>query len=356
MTSFLTLHTVVRPTDRWGFGVFAGRYILEGEILDEYFGELIPKRLAAQRDDDDYIFEIGNVASSSAKEYGNWTRFVNHRCNGYNIVATDDVLGGRRTITFRARRDIFQGEQLWMNYGSMYFGDGENYILCRCPDYAGSHLPPQQINKKRKDQEAVPRTGREKRQKKNIPPDISIPKKNSWIDKRKKFLNRQAPNGYPHWTMLHWRLLEQLIRRRRNHPDWRDKSEFKITSSRGDKRIKTLVSTERAQMTIKEWHIDVTKAFQRDEVCGRKQGELWGTDELLKRVFALVVAARRRKQRIGKRGRSLSTTQAPATPEKSESSATSRGTTTPPSSVSPGRREMVPPNALGKGSLWIGDL
>lgn len=322
-----------------GLGVFAGRHLLEGEILDEYFGELIPKRLAARRHDDNFIFEIGNVASSSAKEYGNWTRFINHSCVNYNVEATDDILGGRRTITFRALTNISEGTQLFIDYGPNYFGKGKGHILCRCPDFKGPHIRPEERGKKRKaDQEALPQTParKQKRQRKTTPSDVSTPQQNAWIEKSQTWLNNEAPGGYPHWTILHWRLLERLIRLRRKDRDWRYKAEFiETTSSRGDKRIKTSVGSERSRMTIMEWHLDVAQAFQQDEVCGTKDGQPWETDEILKRIFALVVAARRRKRRVGKRGRSLSTTQGPATPAKSESSGTNSGSTPiPPSTVS----------------------
>jgi hypothetical protein len=292
-----------------GLGVFAGRDILDGEILDEYFGELLPQLVATQRENDDYVFQIANVASSSSRDYGNWTRFVNHRCANYNVDAIQDVMGGRRTVTFRARGNISKGTQLFMYYGETYFGDADSDILCRCPDFARPHLPPKQRSKKRKaNKEAFPLIGRDKRQKKKTAPDVSITEKNTWITENKDWLNKQAPNGYPHWTNVHWRLLEQLIRRRRNYRDWQDKREFrKLQSSRSDELINQHVTTRRgAQMAIKAWHLDVTKAFERDDVCGSRQGVPWGTDELLKRVFALIVAARRRRRRSGrKRSRSI---------------------------------------------------
>lgn len=340
VASFLILYIIVRPAGDMGLGVFAGRHLLEGEILDEYFGELMPKRLAARRHDDNYIFEIGNVASSTAKEYGNWTRFMNHSCAEFNVEATDDVLGGRRTITFRALKNISEGTQLFIDYGPNYFGKGKGHILCRCPDFKGPHVRPRDGSKKRKaDQDALPQTParKQKRQKKNIPSDVSTPQKNAWIEKSQTWLDNEAPTGYPHWTILHWRMLERLIRLRRKDRNWRGQNEFlEILPSSGDDRIKKPISDERSQLTIMEWHLDVVKAFQNDEVCGTKDGQPWETDEILKRIFALVVAARRRKRRSGKRGRSLSTSQGPATPAKSESSGTNSGSSpTPPSTVSP---------------------
>lgn len=282
-------------------------------MLDEYFGELIPTAVANEDNDDNYSYQItGTQISSTSKNYGNWTRFLNHRCRMFNVEARNDVCGGRRTITFRALRSIAQGEQLYIDYGPGYFGDAQNFILCGCPDFRGLHLPPANRGTKRKaNTQAVPSGRQKKRARTRKRADLTISEQGAWIFQEKEWLGRQAPNGSADWTMVHWRLLEQLIRRRRDSRDWREMREFgKLSSSRGDALINSLVTMTttnidgvtrtNAQMTIKEWHIDVTKAFARDPVCGTRQGVSWGTDELLKRVFALVVAARRRRRRAGR--------------------------------------------------------
>ncbi|KAG8157278.1 hypothetical protein KVR01_012986 [Diaporthe batatas] len=299
-----------------GLGVFAATELLEGAMLDQYLGELIPTTLAETRDDDAYLFNIrGTRASSTAKEYGNWTRFVNHRCRTYNVEAVSAICGGRRTITFRALRNIPQGEQLFIDYGPDYFGDKENFILCRCADTRGAHLPPGSRGPKRKAGDDDPDDstigGRvKKRRRTEQRSDLTIAEQDSWIVRQKEWLGQQAPNGSQHWTILHWRLLEQLIRQRRHTQDWRDSREFgKLSSARGDGLINrqvTMAVTDvqgrqrNAEMTIKEWHIDVTNAFARDPVCGTREGVAWGKQELLKRIFALVVSARRRRRRAAR--------------------------------------------------------
>lgn len=299
-----------------GYGVFAATPIFNGQLLDEYFGELLPPRVAAARHDDDYLFGIRNVASSSARDFANWTRFVNHSCRDFNVEAVNDVLGGRRTITFRACRNIKRGDELLIDYGTDYFGDKEGEeILCRCPAFPNPHIPPNQVNKAPENQQAF---AGQQPQPSVKPPDVSIAQQNAWITESKAWLAGIDPNGHSHWTMLHWRLLEQLIRRRRNHNDWRSKPEYNsIPSSRGDPLIATYITKERSQMKIFEWHLDVAKAFQRDTVCGTRQGVPWETSDLLKRIFAVNVAARRRRRKSGRR-RSFATTptltQEPATP------------------------------------------
>jgi hypothetical protein len=345
------LRFTVRETPNMGFGVFAGRDFADGELLDEYFGELLPQSVAACRIDDAYIFDIGDVASASARDYGNWTRFVNHRCKAYNVEPIDDIVGGRQTITFRARGPIDAGKELLLNYGANYFGIPESYILCSCPDYKGPHScpPPRQGTKRPANQEAFPTTSRQKRQRTEkstkVPPDVSITEKNTWIAENKNWLGEKVPNGYPSWTMVHWRLLEQIIRRRRNYDDWREKPQFRgLTSSKGDPLIGQPVSSTfgKVQMPIQEWHLDVTKAFGRDEVCGSREGVPWGTEELLRRVFALVVADRRRRKRSGRK-RSRSVTPPPivveeAAPVTPKTFATVPGAgLTPPETMRPRR-------------------
>lgn len=279
-----------------GLGVFAGAEIFEGELLDEYFGELIPPRMAAARTDDNYSFEVRSVASCSARDYANWTRFVNHSCRDYNVEAVNDVLGGRRTITFRALRRIGRGEELLIDYGVKYFGDAEGEIMCRCSAFPQPHIPPNQTDTALQTQQAFP--GPSVTPKAIKPPDITISEQDDWIARNKDWLGKRHPKGYSRWTMVHWRLLEQLIRRRWRNRDWRSKPEFKdISSSRGDPLLAFVVRTENSRMTIFQWHLDVVKAFQQDNVCGTKEGKQWETTDVLKRLFAVNVAARRRRKR-----------------------------------------------------------
>lgn len=320
-----------------GYGVFAGTPIFEGQLLDEYFGELIPPRTAATLVDDDYIFQIRNFAASSAKNFGNWTRFVNHSCRDFNVEAVNDVLGGRRTITFKAIRNIQVGEELLIDYGKNYFGDKDGEILCRCSAFSNPHIPPDQLNETPQTQQAFP--GRQP-QPDVKPSDVSIPQKNAWIARNKAWLVEIMHDGYPLWTMLHWRLLEQLMRRRRNYHDWQSKSEFRsIPSSKGDPLLKTWVTKGAKGMEIREWHLDVAKAFQRDNVCGTKEDVPWETSELLARMFAINLAARHRRRK-SRRRRSWATTppliQGPVTP--------------PPSGTAPGNIPTPPATVrLGNG-------
>lgn len=282
-----------------GLGVYAGEDIFEGQLLDEYFGELIPPRVAAARHDDDYVFELKGTCHISARDYGNWTRFVNHSCQQFNVEAVDEVLGGRKTITFRAIRNIPRGQELLIDYGKDYFGDTGTVILCTCPALPEPHIPPGQDNRPPDDRQAFPGPPTPPA---SMSPDVPIVQQNAWVARNKQWLGQQWPNGTPVWTMVHWRLLEQLIRRRHRRDDWRSKPAFSgLTSSRDDPLLAQYVTTERSQMKIYKWHLDVVKAFQRDRVCGTQNGVRWDQLDLLKRIFAVNVAARRRRRKAGRR-------------------------------------------------------
>lgn len=291
-----------------GLGIFAGIDIPAYSVLDEYFGELIPPAEADKRNDD-YCFEIPGVAHSAAQDYGNWTRFVNHCCESYNVEAVDDVIGGRRTITFKSLEAIPSGTQLFIDYGTKYFGDPGNMLMCNCPDYPGLHLPPGQDDSTSGNSQAFP--GPPVGDTIVVAPDMGVSARNTWITDTKSWLNQREPGGYPHWTALHWRFLEQLMRRRRhfNRNDWSNKYGYgSLSPSRSDPLVGKYVTHSRASMQIREWHIDVIKVFQHDNVCGTKKGVRWEKKELLGRLFALIIADRRRSRRAGldnRRARSM---------------------------------------------------
>lgn len=306
--------TVRQTTNNTGLGIFATETIYQGELLDEYFGELIPLALAETRPDDRYLFQIRNIASSTARDYGNWTRFINHSCRRFNVEAVDDVIGGRRTITFRALRRIRRNQQLLMDYGPGYFSDQPDGVLCNCDARRQPHIPPDHEERAPDNQEAVP--GRpEPRRSARLRGDVPVAARDAWITENKNDLALTEPNGPLRWTMLHWRCLEQLIRWRKKNDVWRSKTaHLNLPSSRGDPLVGKYIKTLRAQMKIFQWHLDVVKAFQQDKVVGIRQGQPWETTDLLKRVFGLNVAARRRRRLSGRRSRSVSPVEGPRTP------------------------------------------
>lgn len=173
--------------------------------------------------------------------------------------------------------------------------------MCRCSAFPQPHIPPNQTDQALQTQQAFP--GPSSTPKTIMPPDITMSEQDDWIARNKDWLGKTHPNGYSRWTMVHWRVLEQLIRRRWRNRDWRSKPEFKdISSSRGDPLLAYVVRTSRSRMKVFQWHLDVVKAFQQDNICGTKDGKQWETIDVLKRLFAVNVAAKRRRKRSEREG------------------------------------------------------
>lgn len=76
--------------------------------------------------------------TTAAREFGNWTRFVNHHCNP-NLSVGVGMYGHRRAVVFRANRDIAAGEQLCIHYGEDYFNNLN--IDCNCNAQLVAHQP-----------------------------------------------------------------------------------------------------------------------------------------------------------------------------------------------------------------------
>lgn len=131
----------IRNAPPLGKGVFATRGFEMGDVLGEYIGKLLPTD-SAPDESDMYQYTCDGVAVITAKELGNWTRFINHDCEP-NVEVDDNHYGGRRALIFTANRDIAPGEQLAIDYGVDYFINAN--IRCRCPLYGGvAHIPGQE--------------------------------------------------------------------------------------------------------------------------------------------------------------------------------------------------------------------
>lgn len=119
-----------------GKGVFANQPISSGTIIGEYLGRLHP--LNSLKGGDMYIFLLTETAEVTCRQYGNFTRFVNHHCNP-NVTARMGMYGKRRVILYVTNQDIKAGEQVFISYGRNYFSGSK--ILCKCDDQEGDHLP-----------------------------------------------------------------------------------------------------------------------------------------------------------------------------------------------------------------------
>jgi SET domain-containing protein len=107
-----------------GYGVFAAKSIADLEFIGEYTG-LVRKRKFFGESSNDYVF--GYVAGPDdtpwvidAREYGNFTRFINHSYSP-NLTSRWIISGGVGHIIFFANRLILPGEQLTYDYGPYYW-------------------------------------------------------------------------------------------------------------------------------------------------------------------------------------------------------------------------------------------
>lgn len=68
------------------------------------------------------------MALISAKRYGNWTRFINHSCDSSTVFRLRTI-GGRERVMVEAVRDIDVFEEVSVDYGAKYWGNGR---FCEC--------------------------------------------------------------------------------------------------------------------------------------------------------------------------------------------------------------------------------
>jgi uncharacterized protein len=105
------------------YGCFAEKEFKPGELIGEYTG--VVKCIEECDPENSYHFEYINTKSKGewyvdAREYGNWTRFINHSTFP-NVDVIMGVSRGVGHLLFVAWRSIEKGEQLLYNYGENYW-------------------------------------------------------------------------------------------------------------------------------------------------------------------------------------------------------------------------------------------
>lgn len=108
-----------------GFGLFANRNLKEGELVGEYAGLVARSDSVAERT---YCYEYpplkrgGEVITLTidARAMGNQTRFINHAIQEV-ITHAFEFFNGHWRVVFSLNCDVFEGQQLLMNYGTGYW-------------------------------------------------------------------------------------------------------------------------------------------------------------------------------------------------------------------------------------------
>lgn len=125
-----------------GFGLFVLERLQRGDFVIEYKGEIIPMRLADERErrrkelglHELYTFLLKRVAGKDylidASYKGNVSRYLNHCCEP-NVEARKIIYRGNTHIAFFSLKDIEEREELKFDYAFAY-EDGEKKVPCFC--------------------------------------------------------------------------------------------------------------------------------------------------------------------------------------------------------------------------------
>lgn len=108
-----------------GYGIFANRFIKEGDFIGEYCGILRPVNTVHDNLDYAWYYTLDGPDNEKlvvdGKHYGNELRFINHH-NDPNTMRID-VFGkdGIFHVCYIASKNIAKDEQLTVSYGDGYF-------------------------------------------------------------------------------------------------------------------------------------------------------------------------------------------------------------------------------------------
>ena len=137
----LTHPSVIRPLVELveyggkGVGIRALQPIEKLNPLGEYVGEIMHPR---NRNDLDGKYAISLPVSSeshecvaiiNARQYGNWTRYMNHSCDP-NCAFDAMLIGRKQRAMMMTLRDVAMFEELTVHYGDEYWIHRDN--LCQC--------------------------------------------------------------------------------------------------------------------------------------------------------------------------------------------------------------------------------
>lgn len=111
-----------------GLGLFATGLVKKGEVVAEYWGELVTDEKVI-RASGRYFFEIANGMAIDGKSRKNMARYINHSCMP-NCEPEEDEEAQRIFVV--ARRNVKAGEEFGYDYGKEYWDKYIRPIGCRC--------------------------------------------------------------------------------------------------------------------------------------------------------------------------------------------------------------------------------
>jgi SET domain-containing protein len=134
-SGFLAPLYIRKISEAVGYGVFAGKALSEGDFIGEYAGVVQPETAGTGVEESEggyesdyswyYLDELpsGPTLEINGRWEGNILRYVNHGLSP-NVSVEHTLCGGQWLIFFTAARDIGEDEQLLIDYGEAYWGDG----------------------------------------------------------------------------------------------------------------------------------------------------------------------------------------------------------------------------------------
>ncbi|KAH7333891.1 hypothetical protein B0J17DRAFT_674532 [Rhizoctonia solani] len=123
--------TIVKPSQH-GNGLFLAGNAVKNDLIADYTGDICLPRtsmrrsLVAKANNRNYLFDIPNYSKVSidAAYAGNESRFANHPNNGHaNCSARYVWSGGEKHIALYATHHIWDGNELFLHYGSNFWSD-----------------------------------------------------------------------------------------------------------------------------------------------------------------------------------------------------------------------------------------
>ncbi len=116
----------IRESPGMGWGLFALQDLHKGDFILEYTGAKIPTKVA-DKSGSKYLFELDEEWTIDGVGMDNHARWINHACVP-NVEA--NIEDGK--INIHALRDIFEGEELTIDYGQEYFDEFIKPYGCKC--------------------------------------------------------------------------------------------------------------------------------------------------------------------------------------------------------------------------------